>query len=58
MPTQVQHPFQGAMGTQIVCNGCGFKVCFSITCASTSTSQKIRLKRNVLTGHMHALVIS
>lgn len=26
MPTQVPHPFQGAMGTQIVCNGCGFKV--------------------------------
>ncbi|KAM7350786.1 ubiquitin specific protease 30 [Cochliomyia hominivorax] len=25
MPTQVPHPFQGAMGTQIVCNGCGFK---------------------------------
>ncbi|XP_005181278.1 ubiquitin carboxyl-terminal hydrolase 30 homolog [Musca domestica] len=25
MPTQVQHPFKGAMGTQIVCNGCGFK---------------------------------
>ncbi|XP_014093491.1 ubiquitin carboxyl-terminal hydrolase 30 homolog [Bactrocera oleae] len=25
MPAQVAIPFQGAMGTQIVCNGCGFK---------------------------------
>ncbi|EDV45954.1 ubiquitin carboxyl-terminal hydrolase 30 homolog [Drosophila erecta] len=25
MPSQVAHPFQGAMGTQIVCNGCGSK---------------------------------
>uniref|UniRef100_A0A1B0FLG1 ubiquitinyl hydrolase 1 n=1 Tax=Glossina morsitans morsitans TaxID=37546 RepID=A0A1B0FLG1_GLOMM len=25
MPTQVPHPFQGAMGTQIICNACGFK---------------------------------
>ncbi|KAI8034039.1 ubiquitin carboxyl-terminal hydrolase 30 homolog [Drosophila gunungcola] len=25
MPSQVAHPFQGAMGAQIVCNGCGSK---------------------------------
>uniref|UniRef100_A0A1A9ZYB5 ubiquitinyl hydrolase 1 n=1 Tax=Glossina pallidipes TaxID=7398 RepID=A0A1A9ZYB5_GLOPL len=25
MPTQVAHPFQGAMGTQIICNACDFK---------------------------------
>ncbi|XP_055842874.1 ubiquitin carboxyl-terminal hydrolase 30 homolog isoform X2 [Episyrphus balteatus] len=24
-PLQVPHPFQGALGSQIVCNGCGFK---------------------------------
>ncbi|KAL9919839.1 ubiquitin carboxyl-terminal hydrolase 30 homolog [Glossina fuscipes fuscipes] len=25
MPTQVPHPFQGTLGTQIICNACGFK---------------------------------
>ncbi|XP_013108051.1 ubiquitin carboxyl-terminal hydrolase 30 homolog [Stomoxys calcitrans] len=25
MPTQVPHPFQGTLGTQIDCSGCGFK---------------------------------
>ncbi|XP_037936400.1 ubiquitin carboxyl-terminal hydrolase 30 homolog [Teleopsis dalmanni] len=25
LPNQIPHPFQGAMGNQIVCNGCGFK---------------------------------
>ncbi|BFG02938.1 ubiquitin carboxyl-terminal hydrolase 30 homolog [Drosophila madeirensis] len=25
MPSQVAHPFQGAMGAQLVCNGCGSK---------------------------------